>query len=154
MRLVQPATVETVQGIVKTLKDSFGFIERADVEKDVSSYLSLNFFRYCSLYFTVCAVCKVLMHVCISVCVCVCAHMTRTSYCILKCVLTNENNFAFIHFRDVLYLSFLHNSYTLFFSAFLKLHTLVLLCLLISTGLLIPPSLYYPPPPPDILPLQ
>ena len=35
MRLVQPATVETIQGIVKTLKDSFGFIERADVEKDV-----------------------------------------------------------------------------------------------------------------------
>ena len=36
VRLVQPATLETVQGIVKTLKDSFGFVERADMEKDVS----------------------------------------------------------------------------------------------------------------------
>ena len=36
VRLVQSATLETVQGIVKTLKDSFGFIERADMEKDVS----------------------------------------------------------------------------------------------------------------------
>ena len=35
VRLVQPATVEMVQGIVKTLKDSFGFVERADMEKDV-----------------------------------------------------------------------------------------------------------------------
>jgi cold shock CspA family protein len=42
VRLVQPATVETVQGIVKTLKDSFGFIERADVEKDI-------FFHYSEL---------------------------------------------------------------------------------------------------------
>ena len=38
VRLVQPATVETVQGIVKTLKDSFGFVERADMEKDVRAY--------------------------------------------------------------------------------------------------------------------
>jgi len=36
VRLVQPAKVETVQGIIKTLKDSFGFIERADMVKDVS----------------------------------------------------------------------------------------------------------------------
>jgi cold shock CspA family protein len=42
VRLVQPATVETVQGIVKTLKDSFGFIERADVERDI-------FFHYSEL---------------------------------------------------------------------------------------------------------
>lgn len=42
VRLVQPAKVETVQGIVKTLKDSFGFIERADVVKDI-------FFHYSEL---------------------------------------------------------------------------------------------------------
>ena len=29
-------SILTLQGIVKTLKDSFGFIERADVVKDVS----------------------------------------------------------------------------------------------------------------------
>ncbi len=37
VRLVQPAKIETVEGVVKTLKDSFGFIERADVVKDVST---------------------------------------------------------------------------------------------------------------------
>lgn len=42
VRLVQPATVETIQGVVKTLKDSFGFIERADMEKDI-------FFHYSEL---------------------------------------------------------------------------------------------------------
>lgn len=42
VRLVQSATLETVQGIVKTLKDSFGFIERADMEKDI-------FFHYSEL---------------------------------------------------------------------------------------------------------
>lgn len=36
VRLVQPARVEKVKGIVKSLKDSFGFIERADVLQDVS----------------------------------------------------------------------------------------------------------------------
>ena len=36
VRLVQPAKVETVEGVIKTLKDSFGFIERADMIKDVS----------------------------------------------------------------------------------------------------------------------
>lgn len=32
---VHDYAVSTLQGIVKTLKDSFGFIERADVVKDV-----------------------------------------------------------------------------------------------------------------------
>ena len=36
VRLVQSAKVEVVEGVVKTLKDSFGFIERADIVKDVS----------------------------------------------------------------------------------------------------------------------
>ena len=35
VRLVQPARVEKVKGIVKSLKDSFGFIERADIMQDV-----------------------------------------------------------------------------------------------------------------------
>eukprot|EP00731_Ephydatia_muelleri_P017162 Em0010g260a len=35
VRLVQSAKVEKIQGIVKTLKDSFGFIERADEAKDI-----------------------------------------------------------------------------------------------------------------------
>lgn len=42
VRLVQPAKIETIQGVVKTLKDSFGFIERADMVKDV-------FFHYSEL---------------------------------------------------------------------------------------------------------
>ena len=37
VRLVQPARVEKVKGIVKSLKDSFGFIERADIMQDVST---------------------------------------------------------------------------------------------------------------------
>ena len=49
VRLVQSATLETVQGIVKTLKDSFGFIERADMEKDVSTISS--FFAAISVLF-------------------------------------------------------------------------------------------------------
>ncbi|XP_064387702.1 cold shock domain-containing protein E1-like [Halichondria panicea] len=40
VRLVQPAKVETVQGIVKTMKDSFGFIERADLVKDIFFHYS------------------------------------------------------------------------------------------------------------------
>ncbi len=35
MRLVQSATVEKTRGLVKSFKDSFGFIERADVVGDV-----------------------------------------------------------------------------------------------------------------------
>ena len=37
VRLVQAAKVEKVEGVVKALKDSFGFIERADIVQDVST---------------------------------------------------------------------------------------------------------------------
>ena len=39
VRLVQSAKVEVLEGVVKTLKDSFGFIERADMVKDVSKLI-------------------------------------------------------------------------------------------------------------------
>lgn len=37
VRLVQPAMVEKTRGLIKSLKESFGFIERADVVDDVRS---------------------------------------------------------------------------------------------------------------------
>ena len=36
VRLVQAAKLEKVEGVVKALKESFGFIERADMVQDVS----------------------------------------------------------------------------------------------------------------------
>ena len=36
VRLVQPAKVEKTRGVVKSFKETFGFIERADVVGDVS----------------------------------------------------------------------------------------------------------------------
>ena len=36
VRLVQSAKVEKTRGLVKSFKESFGFIERADVVGDVS----------------------------------------------------------------------------------------------------------------------
>ena len=36
VRLVQPAKVEKIRGLVKSFKETFGFIERADVVGDVS----------------------------------------------------------------------------------------------------------------------
>ena len=36
VRLVQPAKVEKIRGLVKSFKETFGFIERADIVGDVS----------------------------------------------------------------------------------------------------------------------
>ena len=38
VRLVQAAKLEKVEGVVKALKESFGFIERADMVQDVSGH--------------------------------------------------------------------------------------------------------------------
>ena len=41
VRLVQSAKVEKTRGLVKSFKESFGFIERADIVGDVSTEVQL-----------------------------------------------------------------------------------------------------------------
>ena len=46
VRLVQEAKVNKTRGIIKSLKDSFGFIERADIVQDVSYCIYFLFFYF------------------------------------------------------------------------------------------------------------